>query len=254
MQADSSWAESVLLGGKLLFALAGLAAGTHVLRLARSERGLGRHTLAAAAIAVGSVGLVLFPLARMAAGAIASRAIFVAAELCLRGGLAFLALFVWKAFRPESRAARAGTLACIGGLFATFAWEISAQHSAGEYDASLPSAWAAQLSFAIPFGWSCLESTLEWQRARRRMALGLSDRATANRFALWSLATGALVGICLLANAVGWSQSHGQAEAAEALTALRGILYLPAVAAVWVGIFTPRWYQRRLAAAEASRA
>jgi hypothetical protein len=98
------------------------------------------------------------------------------------------------------------------------------------------------------FAWSCAEAALEWRRARRRVALGLCDRLVAQRFGLWAIATGALVGVSLLGNAVGFAQSRGLPGLEGGLMFARGLLYLPAVVAVWLGVFQPRWYRRAVGA------
>jgi len=243
---DPSLGAAVLAFGKLAFAAAGLAAGAHVLRAARGSADLGVHALAAVAIASGSLALFLFPLARALPGATAPEVVSGAGEVAIRLAFALLAVFVWRVFRPESRAA---ALAVVGYgvlLLATFAWDLRAQPSLAFYDATLASAWAAQLSFTLLFAWSCADATLEWRRARRRVALGLGDRIVAHRFALWAIATGALAWAALLANAVAFARTRGLPAVEGTLLLVRGLLYLPAVAAVWLGIFQPSWYRRAL--------
>jgi hypothetical protein len=159
----------------------------------------------------------------------------------IRVSFALLAVFVWSVFRPASRAAALGVAAYAALLLASFAWELRAQPALARYDATLPSAWAAQFCFALVFAWSCAEAALEWRRARRRVALGLGDRLVAQRFGFWVLATAALAGVCLLANAVAFAHGRGLAELEGSLTFARGLLYFPAVVAIWLGIFQPRW-------------
>jgi hypothetical protein len=235
---------AMLLAGKLAFGAAGIVAGGHVLRIARRSGELGPHAVAALAIAAGSLGLVLFPLAPAMPGSAAPEVVAGAGEILVRLAFALLAVFVWRVFRPGSRTAALAAAAYALLLLSTFAWDLRAQPSLAVYDATLPSAWAAQLSFAVVFAWSCAEAALEWRRARRRLALGLGDRLVAQRFGLWVVATAALAGVCLLGNAVGFAQSHELPDLEGTLTFVRGLLYLPAVVAVWLGMFQPRWYRR----------
>jgi len=243
---DPSLGAATLLVGKLAFGAAGIVAGGHVLRTARRSGELGPHAVAAAAIAAGSLGLVLFPLARAMPGSVAPEVLGGAGEILMRLAFALLAVFVWRVFRPGSRTAALAAAAYGVLLLATFAWDLRAQPSLAFYDPTLPSAWAAQLSFAVVFAWSCTEAAGEWRRARRRVALGLGDRLVAHRFGLWVVATGALAGVCLLGNAVGFAQSRELPDLEGSLMFVRGLLYLPAVTAVWLGIFQPRWYRRAL--------
>jgi hypothetical protein len=243
---DPSLGAATLLIGKLAFGAAGIAAGGHVLALARRGGESGPHAVAAAAIAAGSLGLVLFPLAPALPGPALPEVAGGAAEILLRVSFALLAVFVWRVFRPGSRAAASAAAGYALLLLGVFTWDLRAQPSLALYDATLPSAWAAQLSFALVFGWSCGEAALEWRRARRRLALGLAERIVANRYGLWVVATGALAGVCLLGNAVGFAQARDLRQLEGGLTFVRGLLYLPAVVAVWLGIFQPRWYRRAL--------
>ena len=56
--------------------------------------------------------------------------------------------------------------------------------------------WALGLfaSIGLPFLWNAVESTLYYQRMRRRLALGLADPVTTHRFLLWAAASWAAVG------------------------------------------------------------
>ena len=243
---DPSLGAATLVGGKLAFGAAGIAAGSQMLRLARQNGGFGPHAVAALAIAAGSLGLVLFPLAQALPGTALPEVSCGAGEILLRVAFALLAVFVWRVFRPASRTAALAVAAYGLLLLGTFTWDLRVQPSLAAYDATLPSAWAAQFSFAVVFAWSCAEAALEWQCARRRMALGLCDRMVVHRFGLWVIATGALTGVSLLGNAVGFAQSHRLPGLEGGLLFARGLLYLPAVVAVWLGVFQPSWYRRAL--------
>jgi len=240
--------EAVLLLGKLAFAVAGLATGAQLVRMARSEEGLGVHALAAAALFVGAASQVLMPVGH-ALGPGAGAPVAVAGEVLLRVAVAGLWIFLWRVFRPGSPAMGALALAGVAGLVATGAWDVLAQPDITRYDASLPAAHVSQLALALPFAWSAVETGVAHARARRRLAVGLADPLVCDRFRLWCLATALLTGICALGAAAGMADGAGRAELTAALSAVRGLVYLPLAACVWLGMFPPAWYRRRLAAA-----
>lgn len=240
--------EGVLSIGKLLFALGGLAAGVGMLRAAPRGGRMGSHAIGVGAIFIGGIGVALFPIASRLPDSLAGFSIWLTAECLMRTGLALLGFFLWRVFRPQSRLALAGAVGCVALLFATLAWDQAAQVTWWRYDYAIPSACAAQLAFAVPFAWSALESGLEWQRSRRRAALGLGDPQASHRFLLWCVATCAFVGICLLAIVVGWLGAQGWAELAAAGRLLRGLLYFVIVGSLWLGLKPPAFYRRRLLA------
>jgi hypothetical protein len=241
MEVLSDW---VLWLGKLFFAVGGLAAGIAVLRASPPGVRLGTHALGVGAIFIGGVGVGLIPLAERLPDSLAGFSIWLSAESLMRTGLALLGFFLWRVFRPRSRLVLAGALGCVVLLFATLAWDQAAQPRWWEYDYGLASACAAQLSFAVPFAWSAVETALEWRRSRRRAALGLGDPEASHRFLLWSVATSAFVGICLLAMVVGWLGAHGRGELAAGARLVRGLLYFVVVGSLWLGLRPPPFYRR----------
>jgi len=246
--AMEALSEGVLWLGKLMFAMGGLAAGVVLLRAAPPGGRMGSHALGVAAIFIGGIGVGLFPIANRLPGSLAGFSIWLTAECLMRTGVALLGFFLWRVFRPRSRAALAGAVGCVALLFGTLAWDQAAQLTWWQYDYALPSACAAQLAFAVPFAWSAVETALEWRRSQRRLALGLADRQVSHRFLLWCLATSALVGICLLAIFVGWLGAQGQVEFAAAARLVRGLLYLVIVGSLWLGLKPPAFYRRRFLA------
>lgn len=244
----------VLLAGKLLFAAAGVLAGLHLVRRARDESGWGVHALAAAAIFTGGLSMVLLP-AGQALGPGAGTALAGAGELLMRVAIAALWVFVWRVFHPGSAGAGVLVAAGIAVLVGTLAWDLAVQPDITRYDAGRTSAHAVQLALALPFLWSSRESARAWAGARRRLALGLSDPMTCERFRLWALATALLAGVCGLGAVVGALDAAGHAGAAEALRAVRGLAYVPIAACVWLGVAPPArfaaWVEGRAAGAPA---
>ena len=236
----------VLLLGKLLFALAGVLAGLHLVHRARAESGWGVHALAAAAIFTGGLSMVLLP-AGQALGPGAGTVVAGTGELLMRVAIAALWVFVWQVFRPGSAAAGALVAAGIAALVGTLAWDLAVQPDITRYDPGVASAHAVQLALALPFVWASLESARAWTGARRRLALGLSDPMTCERFRLWALATALLAAVCGLGAAVGALDAAGHVGVAEALRAVRGLVYVPIAGCVWLGVAPPAWFAARVA-------
>jgi hypothetical protein len=237
--------HELLLLGKLLFAVGGLAAGIALLRTAPPGARMGAHALGVGAIFVGGLGVGLFPIADRLPDTLTGFLLWISAEGLMRAGVAMMGFFLWRVFRPQSSIALAGAVGCAALMFGTLAWDQAAQPRWWEYDYALASGRAAQLAFAVPFAWSAVESALEWRRSLRRVALGLADRLVSHRFLLWSVATSAFVGICLLAIFVGWLEAHGRVELAAAARLLRSLFYFVIVGSLWLGLRTPAFYRRR---------
>jgi len=234
-----------------LVCLALLALGGRLLRLARQtgktpERWLGL------AFACAGASVWLLPLA--ASGGLAAaqaQRIALAGQVGLTGAVSLLAVFTWRAFRPDSRRAAALAalviLANVGTCLAVVA--------SGAPLPSGPLGLAAVLARSAALVWPFAESTGYAARMRRRLALGLADPVVANRFVLWSIWTGALAAIPLFVLAL---RAAGALEppapgapipvaARAALAVLAGGGGL-AAAAGWLAFFPPAAYRRWIAA------
>lgn len=227
-------AGTILLLGKLAFALIGVAVG---IRLAGEtiRSGVGLHTVALAAICIGGVGLLAMP----AAQPLESVALVLVGELAVRIAMLLLCAFIACTFRPGP-AGVAAAVGCAVLLLSSLVWDLRAQASLLDYDYTQPSSHANQLTVAVPFAWSAVESFLLWARARRRLALGLSDANLVRQYLLWTITTGCFVAIAGLAIASGLAQAAGAAREADLAQALRGVLYFVITACVWRGIFSHR--------------
>ena len=241
-------AELLLLCGKIAFGLVGFATGFRLWRTARTGRAFGIHTLAAVIIFLGGIGLVATSVSPLLAKDSPPLAMLLTfgGDLLQRLALLGLCVFIWRVFRPHSGLGIALTALFGVSLFASFAWDTVSQPWP-YYDASSASAWSTQLAFGLPFAWSTIESGVEWSRGRRKHAIGLMPRIAVERFAMWSLACGGFVGICVLAIGVPAATDAGHATLAAVLAALRGVLYLGVALAVWIGMFMPAFYVRRFA-------
>jgi len=169
-------------------------------------------------------------------------------------GLCAFTLFVHRVFRPES-----GWAMGIAGL--VIAIQIVSLPAlilfGGHRDEQSLSVLVVGLCRALPFAWGFLESLRYHGLMKRRQALGLADAVVTNRFALFAVWTGALVGLPALLFVVrAWlllSTGSGKLIAVDGtlsapawLLAL-GLLGFGAAAAValWLSFFPPRaWLDR----------
>jgi hypothetical protein len=105
------------------------------------------------------------------------------------GGIFAVQIFTWKVFRPHAAWAAAlawGSL--VAGVVIAAGWLraiAAAPPSAAPLVAAMGWGLALRLLFEVWYVWTGVESLLEYSKARRRLALGLSDPVTANRFLLW---------------------------------------------------------------------
>jgi len=224
-------AGTILAIGKLSFAAIGVAVGTKLASDVRRHGGVGLHLVALAAISTGGLGMLGIALGELQG----SHAVVLSGEVGMRAGMLLLCVFVAGTFRPGAVGVVLAGL-CGACLLAASAWDVSAQRSLVAYDYGMPSSHANQLSIAMPFAWSMLESALLWVRGRRRLAFGLAAPALVERYLLWTVTTACFVVVCLLAMLAGEAQAAGRAALADGAHALRGLLYLVISAAVWRGI------------------
>lgn len=225
-------ASAFLLVGKLAFAGIGVAVGVKLAATSRQRGALGLHTVALAAICIGGVGMLVMP----AAKPLGAPGLAVLAELAVRAAMLLLCAFVAGTFRPNPAGI---ALAAVCGvlLVAAMVWDLQVQPSLLDYDYTRMSSHANQLSIAAPFAWSAVESGILWRRARRRLALGLSDPEVVQRYLLWSVTTGCFVAIAGLAVVAGVCLAAGGQAIADLAQASRGLLYGIVTACIWRGIF-----------------
>ena len=246
-------AVQVLTAGQLAFGVVGLRGAFAVLSGTLEERGVSAASWGGAAILAGCASLVLFPAAALFGNPATQETLESTGQLLLRISFASLALFVRTLFRPRGSLGWVLVAVCVGGLVASLVAELASQQP-GAYDPTLTSAWISQASFAAPLAWAAWETGREAIRMWRRVRIGLTDPLTASGTSLWAFATATLVAICVLANACGWALENDAPNAFAWLTLLRGLLYFPLCAAVWLGLFPPRWFRERLAASPAPQA
>jgi hypothetical protein len=103
-------------------------------------------------------------------------------------GIALVMAFTWQVFRPTSRVAATfalgtGAAALVASTLFVYALA-TAPADAAPADAYRPYGLGIILLFQIWYAWVAIEALGEWRRARRRLALGLSDPVLVNRFGL----------------------------------------------------------------------
>jgi hypothetical protein len=237
--------DLAMLAGKAVFGVAGLAAGWQLARQARRDGGFPVHRWASTVIFVGGIGLVGFALAPLVAvrSAALAGALMVAFDAFERAALFGLGVFVWRVF-GQGRTSRSLVLGAIGAALLLDWIQVLAAQRWPEPAPGTASTVVSQLAFSLPLAWSSVEAGLEYRRARRRLRLGLADRATLARFAMWSGGCGALAAVCVAA-AVAAAAPGGAVQAATEW--LRAVLYAGIAVLVWLGFFPPSAFRRRLA-------
>jgi hypothetical protein len=178
------------IGGGV-FALAETVVGLRLLFLWWRTHQLPELMVGAGLLLIGGIG---YPL--MAVGGIGRSSNGELSLLALGLGLASIGLgvtalsvFTWKVFRPDrfwGAALSLGTLLaagviCVGGLRSLHLGPPDADPVAtGAF-------WwvALRMLFQVWYVWTGIESLSEYARARRRLALGLSDPVVVNRLFLW---------------------------------------------------------------------
>lgn len=170
---------------------------------------------------------------------------FVVAVIANHG----LLTFTHRVFRPQSAVARFGTwalLACmiVGAL---------GHGLVTGFDGSFVTAFAG-MYLAVPVignAWAATESLLYYPRMRRRIALGLSEPLTGNRFLLYG--TGAasaaiLLGLNLFEMQVVRRATPGWTDGIQVVSlATMTVLGLVCAGAYLFAFFPPRWYVRLIA-------
>ncbi len=179
-------------------------------------------------------------------------------------GLCAFTLFVHRVFRPETAWATAVVTFVIAIQIVSLPALVL---FGGHRDEQNVSVLVVGLCRALPFAWGFLESLRYHRLMKRRQALDLADAVVTNRFALFAVWTGALVGLtgllfvvrtwALVSTASGrLIGSDGSLSTPAWLLAL-GLLGfgLSAAIALWLSFFPPQpWLDRLRASAVAPAA
>lgn len=167
----------------------------------------------------------------------------------LSTGFTCMALFAWRCFGSESAWRRAVALTVPALLLACWIAQ-------GVVERFEPPGGAfvrgAALIRMTAVAWAFGETVRYYTLMRRRVAIGLGDPVVANRFLLWSLWTGAMLGTILVAVAVRFLLPEFgpglPATQRAPIVAVFLLLLSTAGIALTLSFFPPRWYADRLRA------
>jgi hypothetical protein len=107
-------------------------------------------------------------------------------------GAAIAGFFGWRVFRPTSSAARAVAIA----LAVLLGLSVAAHVVVDGFvlgASSIPLLLTGVALRASAFGWTSIESFLQFHRLRKQLKVGLGDPVVCNRFLLFGIATAAIV-------------------------------------------------------------
>ena len=111
--------------------------------------------------------------------------------VALTAAIGCLARFTHKVFRPEGPVGKGlvAVVLTIEVVAACGIWTGLAEAAPGvRADAAVGEfALLLRMPLMIVWAWTGLEALLEWRKAHRRLALGLTEPVVANRFLLWGL-------------------------------------------------------------------
>lgn len=172
-----------------LFLLVSLMVGFRLLWLARRTRGLPEALIGAAFVVGGVLGYIPEALA-LDFGLVAEPtrgAVLGLANAAIRASAVLTCVFTWRVFRP--REVRAGI--AVGSIAAVLLAGLVAYPGPWVL-AETPREWGWSLTTAVvrtlAFAWAAAESLVQWRRALRRAALGLTGERVARRFLTWGVA------------------------------------------------------------------
>jgi hypothetical protein len=237
--------DLIAAAGGLAFVVASLVVGGRLMWLARRTRGFPELVLGLALFLMGGVSYLLNTLAVQGTGLPHGLRIgLVVTQLVLNTfGMTGIALFTWRAFRPDDGRARAATAIVLLGYVAA----LVAQGLAPGFEAMLhpdqPGPWRVNqiLATATPL-WSGAEALRYHALLRRRLALGLAEPAVVDRFRLWGLAMWLASAITAIALVL-WARGIPLIGTLAGALAI-GPLGLTVAGLLWLAFFPPRAYLR----------
>jgi len=229
--------------GMAIFIGVSLVVGIRLVRLAR-RTGEGPELLIGVALL--SMGPVSFPVARAALGLQESAPGLAAGMLAFSvvtlgmGGFC-VAELTRRVFRPDRAWARLLVWGTLLGLVSC--WGITAWKTGFDLRGR-PMDWPGYAGFVLRSGalaWTALESLRYWRLMRRRLAIGLADPATTNRFLLWGAgsAAGALNHLVVM-----WTAGAGSdvLHISDGLALAVSAMGLGTSVCLWLGFLPPQRY------------
>jgi hypothetical protein len=239
----------------LVFVLAASTVGLRLLALARRTGQLPELLVGAGFSLIGLLGYPLAMLSGFGRGAVSEvhLGVWVAGVLVMDVGLACLYAFTARVFRPGPWGwalavllAATSVVSALGTLSALQA----APPDAPSFRVSAAWTLFGQLGSGAGFGWIGVESWLQFQMARRRRSLGLSDPAVANRFLLFVLFALCCMGMNA-ANSAALAAGVSAVSSVPVQLAMT-VLGLGASACMYLAFLPPPAYRRWLSGAVSS--
>ncbi len=240
----------------LAFVVTVTTVGVRMLLLARRTRGTPELLMGLGMTLIGAFGYpgaLIAGMGRLPLGEV-NVPLWFAANLSTQVGLLLIYAFTRQVFRPQSAWALGLCVAAVVIFVGATAWIVDVLVHG---DPSLSSALATRQPTALflvgsagCFLWSGIEGGVQFARARRRLAVGLSDPVVVNRFLLWcafGVFASGINGVSAIAMAVGESAS----SAPPAMLAL-GILGMLGAGAMYLAFLPPAAYLARLRAPQAA--
>jgi hypothetical protein len=179
--------------GNGLFTLAMLTAAVRCLLLWRRTRQIPELAIGVGFLLVAGPGFPLIALSGIGGRSVAELSLpLLGLGLSAIGlGIVCLQVFLWKTFRPREAWAALLTLATLLAVVAICGGALATLRAAPADAPPIAAAsdwWLAlRLTFEAWYLWTAFESLREHARARRRLALGLSDPVVVNRFLLFGV-------------------------------------------------------------------
>jgi len=234
-------ALDLLLVGMVIFGAVGLTVGVFLLRELRRSEEPGAQGLLLGAIFVGGGGLLMIQIGHALGREGLGPAVLYTGEVAMHAGVAVLAAFVWRVFRPSGFTGVAIYTLCVAALACFLTFDLLTQRDLWAYDNASLGAHLNQLGVGLPFVWAGVESLLEWLQSKRRLALGLATAGACRRFLLCSIACFGFGGIALLAVVAGETRAAGLEDAAALCQLMRAALYVTISTIILVLCFRPQW-------------
>lgn len=238
--------ELIAAVGGGAFVLASLVLGARLMLLSIKTRGLPEFTLGAALFLMGGIGYPLMAVAQQATELDQGlRHALIAIQMMLSGvGMWGIAFFTRRVFRPTTGWALLSVVGIAGGYLCCALVQLSGPGLAGVLANEGPWFISTYLGIATML-WAATESFSYFRMLRKRMAIGLADAVTTDRFRLWSLAiysSSAISVIAMLLQNVFGLAVNGTTVGHLVV----GPLGLFAALALWLAFLPPDAYLRRV--------
>jgi hypothetical protein len=218
----------------VLIAVCGVI-GVRLLAAAKRTRGLPELLVGGAFVLAGPGGFGFALLgALLPVGDLGRLVLHAISAATLHCGVACIAGFTWRVFRPGDRVATAFFAVLAALLVASVAHEVSAP-AAERGTAGMQAVWSVAVGATV-YLWAAFESGRYWLLLRRRLKLGIGEPFVAAQMLCWSIAS--------LAIALGWIRDAAMKLAgAPQMTAIGSyattFLVLVCAIAYWLAFFPP---------------